>query len=160
MAGYGDDSALRHGWRPMATACPLVRRRMPCFSSAAAHISTEPTGSAFPASRPVALLRNGLGRAPVLLYGSTLANDVVPQRVMDASYMAAYIEATSPGSLSVIVDPSRRVKRQKVDTIEREFFEPGKSDYGLLAGPASSAIEGLLAPLLMAGSFEPAILVV
>jgi hypothetical protein len=80
-------------------------------------------------------------------YGTALDAGTVPQRVIDASYMAAYQEAVTPGSLSVVVDPSKRVKRQKVDTIEREFFGPG--DASAAVAPVMSAIEGVLAPLLL-----------
>ncbi len=79
-------------------------------------------------------------------YGSALASDLVPARVVNASYEAALIELRAPGSLTIVTDPAKRVKRQKVDTIEREFFEPGDIDGG--GAPVSSVIEGLLAPLL------------
>lgn len=91
-------------------------------------------------------------------YGTAIADNTVPQRVIDASYMAAYQLAVAPGSLSVVVDPSKRVKRQKVDTIEREFFELG--DVSAAAAPVMSAIEGMLAPLLTTSTFEPGIMVV
>lgn len=80
-------------------------------------------------------------------YGSALASDLIPARVIEASYEAALIELRAPGSLTIVTDPAKRVKRQKVDTIEREFFEPGE---GAGSGaPVSSVIEGLLAPLLV-----------
>ena len=91
-------------------------------------------------------------------YGTAIEADTVPQRVIDASYMASYQLAVSPGSLSVVVDPAKRVKRQKVDTIEREFFDPG--DASAAAAPVMSAIEGILAPLLTTSVFEPGVLVV
>ncbi|WP_318012473.1 hypothetical protein [Mesorhizobium sp. BR1-1-9] len=58
-------------------------------------------------------------------------------------------------------DPVKRVKRQKVDTIEREFFEPGH-DGNIFApnAPVSSLIEGVLAPLLGPVWGDPAIMVV
>ena len=59
------------------------------------------------------------------------------------------IEARKPGSLAVVVDPSKRVKRQKVEGIEREFFDPGEGLDGSSIGPVSSVIDGLLAPLLI-----------
>jgi hypothetical protein len=81
-------------------------------------------------------------------YGSALASDLIPARVIEASYEAALIELRAPGSLTIVTDPAKRVKRQKVDTIEREFFEPG--DVGGASGaPVSSVIEGMLAPLLI-----------
>lgn len=53
---------------------------------------------------------------------------------------------------------AKRVKRQKVDPIAREFFEPEEGD-GASAAPVSSIIEGLLAPLLVPRVAEPAFMV-
>lgn len=79
---------------------------------------------------------------------SGVPTDEVPARVENATYEAALAELRTPGSLSVTVDPARRVKRQKVDTIEREFFEPG-SDVAGSATPILTIIEGLLSPFLI-----------
>lgn len=86
-------------------------------------------------------------RTGATAYGQALTDSLIPQRVIHASYHAALIELRKPGSLSVLIDPSKRVKRQKVDVIEREFFEP--SETGSSLAPVSSIIEGLLAPLLV-----------
>lgn len=94
------------------------------------------------------------------IYGNTIADDVVPQRVIDASYEAAYIEMMTPGALSVVVDPARRLRRQKVDVIEREFFEPKSGSMFAPDAPVSSVIEGILYPLIGPASPLPAILVV
>ncbi|WP_018428224.1 DnaT-like ssDNA-binding protein [Hoeflea sp. 108] len=93
-------------------------------------------------------------------FGSALASDIVPLRVVNASYEAAYIELKQPGSLSVVTDPAKRVKRQKVDTIEREFFEPGGGSVFAPDTPVSSVIEGILAPLIGPPFDLPAIAVV
>ncbi|MBE1208396.1 DnaT-like ssDNA-binding protein [Aminobacter carboxidus] len=77
-------------------------------------------------------------------YGSALASDIIPVRVVNASYEAALLELRAPGSLSVVTDPAKRVKRQKVDAIVRELFAQGEAGPG--AGPAVS--DGLLARLL------------
>lgn len=100
-------------------------------------------------------------RTSASAFGSALASDIVPLRVINASYEAAYIELKQPGSLSVVTDPAKRVKRQKVDTIEREFFEPGKTT-NIFApdAPISTVIEGLLAPLIGPVFGQPAIMVV
>ncbi|TGR87936.1 hypothetical protein EN852_040545, partial [Mesorhizobium sp. M2E.F.Ca.ET.209.01.1.1] len=93
--------------------------------------------------------------------GPTLPSDLIPQRVIDASYEAAYLELKKPGSLSVSFDPARKVKRQKVEGIEREFFEPGDSgNFFAPAAPISTVIEGLLAPLIGPVFGQPAIMVV
>jgi hypothetical protein len=77
-----------------------------------------------------------------------VASDAIPAKVEYAAYEAALAELKQTGSLSRTVDPSRLVKRQKVDTIEREFFEPGK-DVAAVATPILTIIEGLLSPFLM-----------
>lgn len=99
-------------------------------------------------------------RTGATIYGSTLASNVIPNRVIEASYMAAYIEATKLGSLTVITDPSKRVKRQKVDTIEREFFEAGGGSVFAPDTPVSSLIEGILGPLIGPPFDVPSIAVV
>src|SRR5690606_14997513 len=83
------------------------------------------------------------------IIGSALETDVIPDRVVKASYRAAYNAATNPSVLSVVVDPNRIVKRQKVDSIEREFFEPSEVTGAGVTASLSSDIEGLLAPLLV-----------
>lgn len=87
-------------------------------------------------------------RTGAVAFGQAIAADAVPVRVENAAYEAALAELRKPGSLSVVTDPSKRVKRQKVDTIEREFFDDG-ADASAIAGPVLSVIEGLLAPLLL-----------
>lgn len=99
-------------------------------------------------------------RTGATIYGTSIASDLIPNRVIEASYMAAYIEATKPGSLAAITDPAKRVKRQKVDTIEREFFEPGGGSVFAPDAPVSTVIEGLLAPLIGPAFDEPSIMVV
>lgn len=48
----------------------------------------------------------------------------------------------------MVADPAKRVKRQKVDTVERGFFDQGEQSTGTIAGPVVSVIDGLPAPLL------------
>ncbi|WP_293875559.1 DnaT-like ssDNA-binding protein [Sphingomonas sp. UBA978] len=83
--------------------------------------------------------------------GSTLnctiavADDVIPPPVVNAAYRAAWLEASTPGILAGPVStPGSRVKRQKVDVIEREFFDDGAAKMG--GGPAfvDSMIDGAL----------------
>lgn len=49
-------------------------------------------------------------------------DDLIPQAWVDASYHAAYLQAMTPGWATGGRDPNRVTKREKVDTIEREFF--------------------------------------
>lgn len=66
-----------------------------------------------------------------------IPSDIIPQTVITAAYRAAYIDATQPGVLSASSVSGARVKRQKVDVIEQEFFDDGaeKSTPGM-GGPA------------------------
>ncbi len=88
-------------------------------------------------------------RTGATAFGNALSTTLIPVRVINASYEAALLELKSPGSLSTTVDPAKRVKREKVDVIEREFFDPADLPLGGILGPVTSTIEGLLAPLLM-----------
>lgn len=74
-----------------------------------------------------------------------IADDVIPIAVVNASYRAAWLEAATPGVLAgPTVTTGARVKREKVDVVEAEYFDDGKAEVG--AGPAfiDSTIDGLL----------------
>lgn len=72
------------------------------------------------------------GRAQTLAWPRTGARDAcadedipddeIPVQVENAAYEIALAELQRPGSSSPTITPGRVVKRQKVDTIEREFF--------------------------------------
>lgn len=51
-----------------------------------------------------------------------IPSDEVPTAVINATYEIALAELVNPGSSAPSVTPGRIVKRQKVDSIEREFF--------------------------------------
>lgn len=53
-----------------------------------------------------------------------IPDDEIPLAVTSAAYELALVELQRPGASSPTVTPGRLVKRQKVDTIEREFFGP------------------------------------
>jgi hypothetical protein len=72
-------------------------------------------------------------------------DNVIPPAVINAAYRAAWLDAQTPGVLGgLVTTPGARVKRQKVDVIEREFFDDGKAQVG--GGPAfiDSIIDGAL----------------
>lgn len=54
--------------------------------------------------------------------GQEVPSDLVPQAWVNASYRAAYLQATNAGWATGGRDPNRITKREKVDSIEREFF--------------------------------------
>lgn len=161
MAGYGTDAALKAYWDAAgytyAADAPFaaLRQRGSAYidGTYGMRFPGQPTGG-------IAQEREW-PRTGATAYGSALASAVIPTRVEWAAYEAAYIEMKKPGSLSVSVDPSKKVKRQKVEGIEREFFEPG--DNGNIFArdaPISTVIEGLLAPLIGPVFGQPAIMVV
>lgn len=149
MAGYGTDEAFAawltaNGYTlPGGAATPAVLRQR---GSSYIDGTYGPRFSGTPAGGFAQ--ERAWPRTGAYAYGSAIGSDVVPDAVVQASYFAAYAEALSPGSLSVTVTPGRQVKRQKVDTIEREFFEAG-GDPVAAARPVITAVEGLLAPFLV-----------
>ncbi|WP_303763809.1 DnaT-like ssDNA-binding protein [Sphingobium yanoikuyae] len=76
-------------------------------------------------------------------------SDAIPPAVINASYRAGYLEAATPGILAgPSITPGARVRRQKVDVIEREFFDDGKATIG--GGPSfiDSQIDGWLSAFI------------
>lgn len=160
MAGYGDDAGFA-AWMtanglslPGGAPTPAVLRQQGSVyidGTYGIRFPGQPTGGALQE-------REWPRRGADDRYGVPISDNVVPARVIDASYTAAYQLAIAPGSLSVVVDPGKKVKRQRVDTIEREFFDPGAA--GSSIAPVMSQIDGMLAPLLVSSRYEPGVLVV
>lgn len=150
MAGYGDDAGLQ-AWLdangyvlPESSLPPAVLRERGSRYIDATYgslFSGYPTGGAM---QERAWPRTGA------LYGSSeIGPDEIPMAVVSASYLAAYLEAENPGSLTTTVTPGGRIKRNKADVFEREFFDDGPAVAGGAAfGVVNDTINGLLAPLL------------
>lgn len=80
-------------------------------------------------------------------YGEPIPSDVVPVAIENASYEAAYLELTNPGSLSPVVTGSATVKREKVGSLEVEYATSSSTDIAdivAMATPVVTAIEGML----------------
>ena len=86
--------------------------------------------------------------------GELIPDDLIPPQWIAASYRAAYLAATVTGWGLSTSDQSRIVKRQKVDSIEREFFDASTADMTQAApGMTSDAtINGMVAALLCDGA--------
>ncbi|AUX76404.1 DnaT-like ssDNA-binding protein [Sinorhizobium fredii] len=85
-------------------------------------------------------------------YGEALPSDTVPVAIVNASYEAAYLELTNPGSLSPVVTGTSTVKREKVGQLEVEYSTSTSTDIDqivALATPVVTLIEGLLWPFLV-----------
>lgn len=96
-------------------------------------------------------------RANHRVNGQLVPDDLIPQQWINASYRAAYLQATNPGWATNTSNPDRVVKRQKADVLEREFFAAGqnggKSDVAP-GMPADSTINGLVKALLCSGNIR------
>ena len=151
MAGYGDDSGLT-AWlaaegRTLPSGAPtaaVLRQRASVYIDAVygPRFYGVPTDSI---TQDRAWPRTG-----AKAYGQGIASDVIPAAVVQASYVAAYEEAISPGSLSVT--GSGGIKREKVGSLEVEYFEAASQDLKDAAArrvaPPILAIDGLLAPFM------------
>lgn len=75
--------------------------------------------------------------------GQLVPSDLVPQAWINASYRAAYLQATIAGWANGGRDPSRLTKREKAGEVEREFFA-----YGEGAGESNAAAGFNVDPLI------------
>lgn len=82
-----------------------------------------------------------------------VATDIIPAAVITASYRAAYLEAVTPGVLVGPVQSGPRVKRQKVDVIEREFFDDGSAPTGFRDPTIDGALSNFICADEGAGFF-------
>jgi len=72
------------------------------------------------------------------------ATTVIPQRVKDGT-MELALQFLQAGTTDVAaLDPTRNVKRKKVDVLETEYFEPDQSAQGLARYPSVLRHIGLL----------------
>jgi hypothetical protein len=156
MAGYGDDTAFT-AWLasrgltlPVGAPSPEVLRQRGSDYLDATYgprlICSAPTGGL---DQERAWPRTGH-----MLNGQSIASDAIPAAWVRASYRAAWLEASRSDSLSATVRPDQRKRREKVDVIEREFFDAGeiKIGGGNIA-VVDAEIDGLVAPFLCASRF-------
>ncbi len=126
MAGYGDDIlfaawlALRGYVLPAGAPLPAVLRQIGSDYVDAAY---EPRLAC--SRRTVITQERSWPRTGHTVNGEAIASDLIPQPWINASYLAAWLEASQPGWTASGVDPSRATKREKADVVEREFFAPG-----------------------------------
>lgn len=80
-------------------------------------------------------------------FGQAIPSNVIPVAIEQASYAAAFHEATNPGALSPAASQSGAVKRKKLDVLEVEYFE-GSGNAAADAVVRIAAVEGILAPFL------------
>lgn len=161
MAGYGGDSAFE-AWAEangydlsVGDLSPaILRQRGSAYIDGVygARFRGVPTGGL---AQERAWPRTG-----ATFSGQPIAPDTIPVAVEHASYAAAYHEARNPGSLSISASSTSSVKREKIATLEVEYFQ----DSGDAVADATvrlSDVEGLLAPFLYpVGYREPTVFLV
>lgn len=84
-------------------------------------------------------------------YGEAIPSGEIPVAIVNASYEAAFLELTNPGSLSPVVTGSATVKREKIGQLEVEYAASSSTsiaDLVAMATPIVTTIEGLLWPFL------------
>jgi hypothetical protein len=153
MAGYGDDTAFA-AWLteegltlPGGAPAPAVLRQRGSRYIDATYgdrFVGEPTDGI---DQDRAWPRSG-----AVVHGVSIADDVVPNAVIEASFLAAFQEATSPGSLSGgAVSGTALVKRERVEgAVEVEYAVSEKTDLAAASRVILPAVEGILAPFLAA----------
>lgn len=87
-------------------------------------------------------------RTGASLRGVSIPSDVVPLAVINASFYAAYQEATNPGSLSATGSSSTTVTREKIGQIEVQYANSTSESTGEALTPLISIVDGMLAPYL------------
>jgi hypothetical protein len=162
MAGYGSDDAFQawlsgngHALPAGAPAAVVLRQRGSAYIDATygLRFPGQPVGG-FDQDR--AWPRAGA----VLISGAFVPPDIVPNAVEQASYAAAFQEAVSPGSLSVVGSVAGRVKREKVEGAVEVEYQVGGDMSAAGWVPILTAVEGLLATLLVPVAPIPGIVVV
>lgn len=149
MAGYGDDTKFA-AWLaalgytlPVGAPTPAVlRQRGADYIDAVygARFIGFPTGGyAQERQWPRANANTCWGMIP---------DYMVPVAVENASYYAAYQDAVSPGSLSIVTTAEGAIKREKVGQLEVEYAGPSESGSVTTLSPLLSSVDGLLAPYL------------
>lgn len=158
MAGYGDDAGLT-AWLadngltlPVgAPAAAVLRNRGSAYVDATYGQRLTCSVRTGGAEQERAWPRTGHRNVPA---------DVIPLAWVHASYRAAYLEATLTGGLSRQIDMQARVQKQKVDVIERTFFDSAPDGVGRVTGIVDAEIDGLVSPFLCRTDYEIGVQVV
>lgn len=163
-----NSSPFAYGTVAGANTYHLARGNSGWTGSAAAKLAALIRGSAYIdavygsrfCGRPVSAFSQFLAwpRSGAVVRCEAVPEALTPNPIIWAAYEAALVELRTPGALNASLNPGKRVKRQKVDNIEREFFDGG-SDLASNT-PVFSTIEGYLGPFLCSDFVFPAIMVV
>ncbi|WP_416066099.1 DnaT-like ssDNA-binding protein [Rhizobium sp. ZK1] len=148
MAGYGDDAGFTAWLADNGYSLPVGAPSQAVLRNRSSNYIDAAYGARFLGSVVDPAQERQWPREGAIVNGKLLPSNVVPAAVINASYEAAYQEAASPGSLSVVGSASSAVKREKVGQLEVEY-QSAESD-GTASGitPLISIVDGMLAPYL------------
>lgn len=59
-----------------------------------------------------------------------IPDDAIPRAIVNATYRAAWLEASAPGTLAASMTAGQRVAREKVDVIEVAYHDDGAKTAG------------------------------
>lgn len=128
MAGYGDDQTFTNWLAAQGLALPanhkppaVLREIGSTYIDAAYEPRLFCSQRADPFTQGRAWPRIG-----AQLGGRDIPPDLVPVPWINASYRAAWLDATQAGWAQSGLDPSRMTKREKAGQVEREFFAAGE----------------------------------
>lgn len=151
MAGYGADDAFATWLTGQGYSLPVGSPSAAVLRERGSAYIDNVYGARFRGAPTGGITQDrAWPRIGATAYGAAIADDVIPTAVVSAAYFAAYREATSPGSLSAT--SSGGVKREKVGSLEVEYFEAASQDLrdanARRLAPAILEIDGLLAPFI------------
>lgn len=160
MAGYGSDGDFTAymasvGYTVPAGSIPAARQRGSAYIDGA-------YATRFPGT-PVGGIEQERAWPRVNakdIYGAAISSSAIPTRVIQASYEAAFLELSTPGSLAALTSENERIKSIKAGSVAIDYADSAAFSTISGAWPMYTTIEGLLYPLIGSSLQLPAILVV
>lgn len=149
MAGYGDDGGFSTWLADNGYTLPADAPAPAVLRNRGSQYIDAVYGSRFLGFVVDAAQERQWPREGAVVNGKLLPSDVVPIAVINASYQAAWQEASTPGSLVAVGSSSGAVKRVKVGQIEKEYQTARDADSSAAwLTPLISIVDGMLAPFL------------
>lgn len=146
MAGYGTDAGFAAWMAGMGLVLPVGAPEPAVLRQ----IGSDYLDAAYEARLQCSRRAGGFEqerawpRAGHRVNGVSVPETLIPPAWVQASYRAAYLQATNPEWAIGTTDPNRVTRREKVDVIEREFFAAGDT-------PGAASAAGMAADAFING---------
>jgi hypothetical protein len=148
MAGYGDDAGFTAWLADNGYTLPAEAPAPAVLRNRGSQYIDAVYGSRFLGSVVDATQERQWPREGAIVNGKLLPSNVVPIAVINASYQAAWQEASNPGSLTVVGSASGAVVREKVGSLEVQYANAQSDGTAVSITPLISIVDGMLAPFL------------